>query len=308
MLAQFWIVLGQVFTLVLLMGVGFILEKLGKLSKIGTGEMTTLLMYVVAPCVIVDSFQVSCDTKMLWTLGIGTVAVSVCYGGYILLSLLFFRRTRADLRAPLRFGAIYGNVGFMGLPLVRAVLGEGASIFAVVNMGLFNIFSWTHGVVLMGGQTAFSLRKAIINPGVLGVFAGLPFLILGIHLPSPVQNAVSFLASLNTPLAMVIIGAQMARADLGAVVKQKNLYAVAGIKLILIPAVTFLLLVPWKLDATFSAATVILSAAPAAGVTAMFAERFQREPETAAQLVTLTTLLSVATLPLVGTLAQMAFG
>jgi len=307
MLEQFGIVLGQILTLILLMGVGFVLEKIGKLERTGTGEMSALLMDVVTPCVIVDAFQVSCDAELLRTLGLGTLAVAGCYGGYIALSSLFFRQSEAGFRAALRFGAIYGNVGFMGLPLVRSLLGDGAAIYAVLNIGLFNIFTWTHGVALMGGREAVSLKKSLLSPGILGVALGLPFLLMGLRLPAPLGNAVGFLADLNTPLAMVVIGAQMARADLKSVVRQTQLYTAAIVKLCLVPAITTSLLLLLNLDSTFSAATVILSAAPTAGTTAMFAERFHREPERTAQLVTLTTILSAITLPIAGVLVQFLF-
>jgi len=303
-LDQFWIVLGQVFTLVLLMGVGFILEKLGRLDGQGTAQMSTLLMYVVTPCLIIDAFQISCDATLLWTLGLGALALGGCYGVYTLLCPLFFRRTAPGLRDALRFSVIYGNVGFMGLPLVRSVLGEEAAIFAVLNIGIFNIFTWTHGIILMGGKEAFTPRKILLNPGVLGVLLGLPFLLTGTRLPASAGNAVEFLADLNTPLAMVVIGAQMGRADLANVLRQGSLYAAAGIKLILLPVVTALLLFPLRLDPVFTAVVVILSATPVSGSAAMFAERFSREPECIAQLVTLSTLLSVFTLPIVGALAQ----
>jgi len=304
MLGQFLVVLGQVGTLFLLMGVGFVLEKLGRLDRVGTGQMSSLLMYVVTPCVILDTFQVKCDAALLQVLGLGALAAAVCNGAYALLSAPLFRRAEAEARAPLRFGAIYGNVGFMGLPLVRSVLGEGAAIFAVVNMAVFNIATWTHGVVLMGGKAAFRPRKAVLNPGVLGVLAGLPFLLLGLELPGPIGAAVGFMADLNTPVAMVVIGAQMARADLPATFRDRELWAASGVKLIAVPILTALILLPLGLDPTFNAATIILAGAPTAGITAMFGESFRRCPERCAQLVALSTLLSILTLPVVGTLVQ----
>lgn len=308
MLAQFLVVLGQVVTLFLLMGVGFALEKLGRLDRVGTGQMSSLLMYVVTPCVVVDALQVRCDAALLRTLGLGALAVTGCYVAYGLVSVLLFRRSDADSRAPLRFGAIYGNVGFMGLPLVRSVLGEEATIFAVVSLALFNIATWTHGAFLMGGRKALSVKKALLNPGVVGVAVGLPLLLTGLRLPGPLGSAVGYLADLNTPIAMVVIGAQMARADFAATFRDRQLWAASGVKLLLIPALTALLLLPLGLDPTFNAATIILAGAPTAGITAMFGESFRRSPERCAQLVALSTLLSILALPVTGTLAQLLLG
>jgi len=303
-LERFLVVLSQVATLFLLMGVGFALEKLGKLDKVGTGQMTTFLLYVVAPCIVIDAFQVDFTPEIARTLGVGVLALLACYGAYILLSLLFFRRTGEERRGVLRFGAIYGNIGFMGLPLVRAVMGEGAMIYAVVNLGIFNVITWTQGIVFIGGRRAFSLKKAVLNPGVLGTLIGFPMFLLGLRLPGPLFSSVNYLANVNTPVAMVIIGAQMARADLLGTFRARQLYVAAAVKLLLLPALTFALLKPLELDALFSASVVILAGAPTAGITSMFAEQYRRVPEEAAQMVTLSTLLSILTLPVVGTLVQ----
>lgn len=305
MLERFLIVLGQVGALFLLMGVGFTLEKLGKLDKIGTGQMTYLLLYVVAPCIVVDSFQVPCDPALLRTLGVGALALTACYAAYVLLAHVFFRREEPKRRGTYRFGAIYGNIGFMGIPLVRSVLGESATIFAVLNLSFFNIITWTQGILMIGGRKEVSLKKAVLNPGVLGVVFGLPLFLLGLRLPGPLYNVVHMFSEINTPLAMVIIGAQMARADLLGTFRAKKLYVAAGVKLLLLPAVTALVLAPLPVDRSFFATIVILAATPAAGLVGMFSERFQTCPEEGAQLVTLTTLLSIFTLPIVGTLAQL---
>lgn len=305
MLEHFLVVLGQVLTLFLLMGVGFLLEKKDKLSMVGTSEMSFLLMYVVTPCVIVDSFQTDWDPALLRTLAVGTGAVGVCYVVYVLISLLLFRKREPDLQAPLRFGCVYGNTGFMGLPLVRAVLGEEALIFVMASMVMFQVFSWTHGVILMGGRRAFAPRKIVLNPGVIAVAVGLPIFLLRLRLPGPVYSAVRFMGELNTPVAMVIIGAQMARADLLGTFKGGVLYAASAVKLLVMPLLTALILMPLHLDPMFFSATVILAAAPSAGITSMFSERFGRDGAKAAQLVSLSTLLSILTLPVMAVAAEL---
>ena len=308
MLEHFLIVFGQVVTLFLLVGVGFFLAKKELLSAETAGQMSFLLLYIVTPCVIVNCFETDWDAAMLGTLG---KAVAVAVGSFVvydLLSGLFFRRRDPDQGAPLRFGAVYANTGFMGLPLVLAVLGNDALIFAAIIMVTFNISSWTHGVVLMGGKQAFSPKKAILNPGVVGTVIGLPLFLLRLRLPGPIDGAVGYIAGLNTPLAMIVVGSQMARTNLGSTFRRVELYQASAVKLVLIPLLTALLLVPLHLDPLFYCTAVILSAAPSAGATAMFAERFGRDPAIAAQLVSLSTLLCVVTLPVMATLAQVLAG
>jgi len=304
MLERFFVVFGQVSTLFLLMGVGFVLGRAKKMSAATTSELSTLLLYVVAPSIIIDSLQTDYDPALLRTLGVGIVVELVFFFLYAMLVKLFFRRDDDQVRIPFRFGSMYGNTGFMGLPLIQAIMGDEALIFAVVSLVVFNLVAWTHGVTMMSGKREVSLKKALLNPGCLALVVGMPLFLTRTTLPGPLYSAVHFLGGLNTPLAMIVIGAQMARADLLSTFRDRKLYEASALKLIVIPLFTAAVLLPLRSDALLYTATVILSAAPSAGITSMFAERFGRSPERSAQLVSLSTLLSILTLPAIAVLAE----
>ena len=264
---------------------------------------------MVAPCIIIDSFQTDYDPALLKTLALGVVVELVFFFLYAMIAKLFFRKEEPNVKLPFRFGSMYGNTGFMGLPLIQAILGNDALIFAVVALMVYNLVMWTHGYMMMSGSAkGFSIKNAVLNPGVLAVAAGLPLFLTHTTLPGPLHSAVSFLGSMNTPLAMVVIGAQMARADLKTTLRDKKLYEGAFVKLLLIPLFTAAALLPLRSNVLLYTATVILAATPSAGSTSMFAERFDRSPERAAQLVSLTTLLSIATLPVMAVLAETLAG
>lgn len=308
MLERFIVVLGQVATLFLMMGVGFGLGRLGKISSHGTAEFSTLLLYVVTPCIIIDSFQTGYDDALLKTLGVGVLCQMGCYALYALIVCFFFRKDESDLRIPFRFGSMYGNTGFMGIPLIQAIMGDEAVIFAVVALVVFNLWTWSHGLVMMSGEKRFSLKKMIVTPGVLGMLGGIPLFLTRTTLPGPLFKAVGFIGSLNTPLAMIVIGAQLARADLGSLLRDRKLYEGSAIKLLLIPLVTMAVMLPFRSNHLLYVAAVILSGAPSAGVTSMFAEKFDRSPERTAELVSFSTLLSIFTLPVVAVLAETIAG
>lgn len=304
MIERFVVVLSQVVTLFLMIGVGFGMGRLGKITAHGTAEFSSLLLYVVTPCIIIDSFQTGYDPALLRTLGLGVVCQCVCYALYAVIAGFFFRKDPQELRAPMRFGAMYSNTGFMGLPLIQAIMGDEAVIFAVVTLVLFNLWSWSHGLVLMSGEKKISLKKMILTPGALGLLCGLPLFLTRTVLPGPLYKAVGFIGSLNTPLAMIVIGAQMARADLGSTFRDKKLYEASAIKLVLVPLLTAVVMLPFRSNHLLYVGAVILSAAPTAGVTSMFAEKFNKSPERTAQLVSLSTLLSILTLPVIAVLAE----
>ena len=234
--------------------------------------------------------------------------VAVSYVVYALLVLPFFRRRPEGTRASLQFGVVYGNNGFMGLPLVESVLGSGALIYGALSLAAFSLTSWTLGVLLMGGRRAFSLKNAVLNPGVLGLAVSLVLFLTGLRFPFPIAGAISFLGDLNTPLAMVVIGAQLAASDLPAAFRQPVLYLASLLRLVVVPLLTALLLLPLGLSPGLYCALVLLSAVPTAGTTSLFAQRFGRDTAPAVQFITLSTLLSIATLPLFAVLAQALSG
>ncbi|HIT32454.1 MAG TPA: AEC family transporter [Candidatus Enterenecus stercoripullorum] len=312
MLERIWesvqVVGGSVLTLFLLMAVGFVLGKWGLLTGQTLSQMSQLLLRVVTPAIIIDSFameRTSALDRQLLTAG---AALAGTYALYMLLSTVMFRRRDPDERGILRFASIYGNKGFMGLPLIQAALGSQATMVAALALAVFNVVIWTHGIAIIGGREYLSVGKAICNPASLGFAAALVMFLTGLRLPGPAEAAVGYLADLNTPLAMVVIGAQMAAVDLPALVGDRRLYQVCALKLLVIPAVTMLALLPFHVDGTVFITLAILSGCPVAGATSLFSQAMGKDTGLAARLVSLSTLLCIFTLPLVAVVAGQVAG
>ena len=308
MLDNFLLVASQVGTLFLMMGVGYVLTKTGKFSRETLSQVTYLLLYVVVPCLMIDTLQIPRSAELMRVMGL---CMLLTLGLYLLMALvvnLFFRRQEENTRIVLRYGVVYGNIGFMGLPLIQAVLGDEGMVFAIVGQVGFTLFAWSHGVLLMGGKEGFSIKKMFLNPGIFGSVAGAALFLLDLRLPGVLADGAAFLGSMNTPLAMVGIGAQMASADLAATFRNPRLYLSGVLKLIGFPLLTAVLLLPLKLDPVMYMVLVILAATSSAGYTSIFAQQYQRDTATAAQLVTLTTLCCILTLPCFAVLAGILSG
>lgn len=300
---NFLLVASQVGTLFVMMGVGYVLTKRGRFSRETLSQVTYLLLYVVVPCLMIDTLQIPRTAHLMEVMGL---CMALTLGLYLLMALgvsLLFRRQPGDTRCVLCYGVMYGNIGFMGLPLIQAVLGDEGMVFAIMGQVGFTIFAWSHGVLLMGGREGFSVKKMFVNPGIFGAVAGVGLFLLDLRLPAFVGDAVSFLGSMNSPLAMVVIGSQMAGADLAATFRSPQLYSAALAKLAVIPLATALILLPLGLDAAMYTTMVILAATPTAGYTSIFAQQYRRDTPAAARLVTLTTLCCMLTLPCFAVLA-----
>ena len=306
MLADLLTVVGQVVTLFLMMGVGFVFAKLKWFSKETSNQCTQLILYAVGTCIIITKLQIDCTPETVQTMLKAALGMALTYVIMIPLSQLLFRKEPSDTAVVRRFGITYANNSFMGLPLLAGVLGEDALLFGVISMLVFFTFQWTHGVLIYGGK--LSLKSAVLNPGIIAIIIGLFFFIVGFKIPAPVFNAMEFMGDLNTPLAMVIIGGQMARSNISEVIKKPKLYLTAAIKLIFVPALTIVLLLPLQMEPLSYCACVVLSACPTAGITSMFAQMYRRDEATAAQMVTLSTLLSIITLPIFAVIARQISG
>lgn len=305
---NFLLVASQVGTLFLMMGVGYVLTKIGKFSRETLSQVTYLLLYVVVPCLMIDTLQLPRTAHLMEVMGL---CMALTLGLYLLMALLvwpLFRRQPTDTSSVLRYGVMYGNIGFMGLPLIQAVLGEEGMVFAIMGQVGFTIFAWSHGVLLMGGKEGFSVKKMFLNPGIFGAAVGVGLFLLDLRLPSFLGEGVAFLGSMNSPLAMVVIGSQMAGADLGATFRNPLLYSAALAKLAAVPLLTALVLLPLNLDPVMYTVLVILAATPTAGYTSIFSQQYRRDTGTAAQLVTLTTLCCIITLPCFAVLAGVLCG
>ena len=304
MLDALFVVGGSVLTLFLLMSVGFVFGRLGLLSDHTLSQMSRILLNAVVPCVMISSFEVERTAEVDRQLLISFAALAGTYALYMLGSCLLFRDQAEARRGILRFASIYGNVGFMGLPLVQSALGSAAAMTAAMSLVVFNVITFTHGIALIGGKGSMPVKKTVLNPAALGFLAAMALYLTGWRLPGPVNSAVGYLSSLNTPLPMLIIGGQMAHTDLPAVFRDKTLYAASAMKLAGLPVLTALALLPFRLDPVVYTALVILSGCPTAGVTSLFSQNMGKDAGLAARQITLSTLLCIVTLPLAAVLAQ----
>lgn len=304
MLDNFIVVLGQVGALFVMMAFGFFLRKSGRFSDQTIDQMSFVLLYFASPLIIVDKLQIDFDRDVFYAILIGLL---LCVGYYIvcgLASLLFWRKQPPDTRDTLRSSSVFPNCGFMGVPLASAVYGASGMIYFIPVLACFNIMQWILCVAFMGGRKEVSLRKAVINPGVISVLVGLFLYVTGLRLPTAIGSAVTHIGNLNTPLAMLVIGAQMARTNFLEAFKNRALYLMSLLKLLVFPLFFALLLYPLPISSELYQVLVLLSACPPAATNAIFAQKYKRDTGTAAQGITLATLLSALTLPLVAAILK----
>jgi len=301
------IVARQVAMLFVLMGLGALLRRIRLLTDAGVAGLVNLLIFIVTPALIIDVFQRPFDKSMLWGLGTAFVVAVLAHLVFIALSYALIRNKTENTRKSLLLSVVFSNAGFMGIPLEEALFGEIGVFFGIVYVVVFNLMIWSWGLKTMQrGCGATTNSKMIVNPGTVGLMIGAPLFFFSVHLPDVISTPIQHLSSINTPLAMIIVGYSLAGSRLAKVARMPTLYFAAFVRLIGYPLLFVGVLYFFRniLNRDMILALTVSSSAPVAAMVPMFATKFKRDEETAVALVSGTTLLSIITMPLVIALAM----
>lgn len=297
---SFFILGQQVAILFIMIFVGFICAKRGFFSDEGIKSVTNFVLYIIIPCVIINSFHREFDHEMMQGLiKAFFAALFVHLLNIVVANLLIHDKDEARERV-LKFATIFSNCGYMALPLQEALLGKDGIFLGAVFIAVFNIINWTYGLFLMGGKgTKISIKTALLNPGVIGVFFGFIFFLTPLKLPQILLTPLQCFASMNTPLPTIIIGFYLAKVPGFAVLKDAKLCLALVLRLVVLPVAAALILYACGLRGDLLASMVIAASAPCAANTAMFAGKFDRDTSLSVTLVSVSTLFSILTMPVI---------
>lgn len=305
LLDNFIMIAQQVLVLVILIGVGFACGKKGILTDVSSKKMTDIVLYVVTPCVMISAFQRKFSMELLGNILITALCATGSIVATIFISKLVFHDKNEARRKVLQFSSIFSNCGFMSLPLQKAILGDDGWFYGSIFVAVFNVIVWSYGLVMMSGdKKQMSIKKLAFNPGIVGVLIALILFVLRIKLPYIISQPVDYLAALNTPLPMLIIGFYLSQANLKKAFTDAGAYLAIAVRLIAVPILSMLVMWLLGVDNTIMIACVIASSAPTAATTTMFAAKYNRDVELSVSVVASTTLVSIITMPLVVAIAQ----
>ncbi len=311
------VVAKQVIIIFGLIIIGFFMTKKVMLGEKGAKDMTTVLLYVVTPCVLLKSYRKPFDVseaKQLVMAAIFTVLVHII--AIVISTLVFSKKdTRLHYRVNI-FSSVYSNCGFMAIPLMSAAMGEIGVFYGSMYLAIFTVIYWVHGVYVCtgGDKKEISLKKCFLNPGFIGTAISMILFVTGVGVKEytgPVQtvvntvyNIIDYMSDLNTPMAMIVLGYYLAKVNFAKVLKKPAIYIVSLLRLIVIPVLAIGLAFIMRLDPTVAKSVIIPAACPTATLATMFAARFNLDATYASEFVSFTTLLSIGTIPFVVMLAE----
>ena len=290
----------QVLELFILIAVGYLCGRIRILNDKTVRSITDIVLYIVCPCVIVENFIRPFDTDMLGGLLTAAAAAMCIHIVSAVIAMLVFHDKKPERNRVYRFAVIFSNCGYMSLPMQQAILGSDGVFFGAVYIVVFNIVMWTFGVWLSSGdRSSLSVKKIILNPCIIGMVVGFVIFLTSLPVPEIIEKPVGFLASLNTPLPMMIVGYYLSQTRLTDAFKDGKGFICVLFRLIAIPLLAFGGMMLCGIRGTVLMTCVIAASAPAAAATTMFAAKFDNDAKLSVNLVTLSTLLSVLTMPLI---------
>lgn len=296
------ILLKQICIMFLLIAVGVFLVKKGYLSEQGGKDLGAILLRIVIPCVILKSYITDYTPERARDLAVSAgMALLALVTAMAVSYLVLGTRRRIE-----NFGASFCNVGFIGIPLVQAVLGEGAVFYLASFIALLNILQWTYGVVIMtGDRNAVRARTILTNPVVLSFLGGLLLFFLRIPVPQVIVSTLSSIGSMNTPLAMMILGTYLAKMEVREIFMSKGAYVCTFLRLVLIPMVTLLVvcLIP-GVKPEIRQVILIAGCTPVGSNIAIFAKQYDKDYKLSVVTVCLSTIFSIVTVPIFYMIAE----
>ena len=297
-LTEFYARLG---TIALILLLGFFLGKWKLISTNTNKELTNLLLTVFMPASLFMAFPATYDETSLNLFFAGLVAGIFIMLILIVLSKILFNKQwfKGGLRYESQFAFIFNNATFLGYPIIANTFGSTGVIVYCGFIIAFNVALFSYGIWLFKHEITLKLVKSVVtNPNIIAVLAGMMLFLAGWHLPSFVTDAVGFVGGATTPLSIICIGFMLSRANFKAILIKWRLIIVALSQLILGPLITFFFLSFLKFPSEAISVCTLIQALPTATSLGLFATKYSGNNIEASELVTVSTILSVVTMPL----------
>ena len=303
-MVSFSVTFGNVLLMLLYLLPGFLLCKCKKVKPEHLSTASVILLYVCGPGMFLNAL-IDLDVTPELTARMGLFILFSLIGEttLMLLILLLLGRKRKEfgLRM-LSIASVMGNVGFFGMPVVRALFPDApeAAVYSCMFNVSLNIVAWTVGVFTLTGEKKYiSLRAALVNPSVLAAGIGFILYLLKANtwLPDLVRGGFRTLGAMSTPLCMIILGIRLATMDPKKLFTTPLIWLISAGKLLAFPLFCWALTLPFNLDPVFRGSILILAATPCASILLNLAEIHHHGQELAANCALLSTLLSIITIP-----------
>lgn len=296
-------------TVGLIILLGFIIGKTKNLTETTNKQLTNLLLSIAMPASLFMAFPREFDQEVFADFAAGFLGgISISIVLILLSKVLFLKKFLHSKAFEHQFAFIFNNAGFLGYPLIQALFGE-KMLMAYCGFSLvFNVSLFSYGVFLFERKVSKeAILKMIFNPNILAVFFGFILFIVPfkLELPEFVTDFLTYIGGIMTPLSLICIGFLLSKAKISNIFKKPQLFATCLLQLLLGPILTLAIVSILDLPANIKVMLVLLQSLPTATTLGLFAEKYNRDTAEASEVVMVSTLLSIVTLPIMSIVISM---
>lgn len=291
----------QIGSLFVMIFFGYMAFKLHLVKFEDSKVLSILSLYVIFPCVIIDSFQIGYSQERMQGL---TLAIVASIGVHILyIAVSYVVKKIAPINPIEEASLIYSNAGNLIIPLVAYVLGPEWVFYCSAYVAVQNVFIWTHGRSVIREAREFNLKQLLLNPNIIATVLGMTLFVTKVSLPSVLGNAVSATGSMVGPISMIITGIIIASMDLKNVFTNLRAYGVSAARLMIYPLMVILLccgsgMLNWHPQAEQILLIVLLaSAAPTASMITQLAQIYNKDAHNASVINVMSIIFCIITMP-----------
>ena len=288
---------GVVFVIVLL---GFAGGKTGLFGDEASDGMAKIAVNYVTPALVIMAFQREFEVALVQGFLLTMAGDLLFFFLCVALSLLVIRQGKPERKSVLRAATIFGNIGMMALPLQQALFGSDGVFYCAASIAVFNLTFWSYCAVTMSEKGGWKsvIKRVLCNPGILGTIVGLIFFFCSITVPKVPATAMNNLANMNMPMCMLVIGQRLSKIPLKTLFDDKGIWTTVGMRLILVPLIMTAILWILGIRGPVAVCLVISVAAPAAASVNILAITYKQDVELATKSVSMHTILSLISMPI----------
>lgn len=282
--------LSTVATLALLLIIGFGAGKLGYVDALSTERLSTLIVKIGQPFLIINSLISQEYSAENLKTGLKILALGLCLHAFMALIAFLLARPVKDFdeQKLSEYSMFFANCGFIGFPIVNSIYGAEGLFYGAFYIVSFHLFVWTWGILILARKRKdikVTPKSIIMNFGTMPCLIGFVLYASQLPLPTPVLQLSSYLAAICTPISIIISGANIARRSLKKMLTNKNVYWVNVVKLVVMPFLVALATWLIGLPEYMIVFGTIMAAMPCPAVVTMFGELYRISPGYAAELV-----------------------
>ena len=287
-------------TIALILALGFFLGKIKWISTATNKQLVNLLLMVFMPAALFSAFPSEYSDESLQMFFSGLLGGTVVMFALLIVAKVIFNKWwyKGEIGYQSQFAFIFNNATFLGYPIVAHTFGPAGIIPYCGFIVAFNVALFSYGVWLFERKLSWKLvRGTLLNPNIIAVFLGMVVFLLNISIPSAIGEAVDFVGSATVPLSLICIGFMLSSANFKKLIKKWRLLITATVQLVLGPTVTYFLLSWLNFPQEVVVVCTLIQALPTATSLGLFASKYGGDEASASELVTISTLLSIVTLP-----------